>query len=51
MFNETEKKIIAFRDARDWSQFHNPRTLATSISIENVELLENSWRPKSLALV
>ena len=40
MFNETEKKIIAFRDARDWSQFHNPRTLATSISIESAELLE-----------
>ncbi len=40
MFNETEKKIIAFRDARDWSQFHNPRTLSTSISIESAELLE-----------
>jgi len=40
MLNETEKKIIAFRDARDWSQFHNPRTLSTSISIESAELLE-----------
>ncbi len=51
MFNETEKKIIAFRDTRDWSQFHNPRTLSTSISIESAELPENSWGPKSLALV
>ena len=40
MLDETEKKIIAFRDARDWSQFHNPRTLSTSISIESAELLE-----------
>lgn len=40
MLDEVEKKAIAFRDARDWSQFHNPRTLATSISIESAELLE-----------
>ena len=40
MLYETEKKIIAFRDARHWSQFHNPRTLPTSIYIESAELLE-----------
>jgi len=40
VLKKIEEKIIAFRDARDWSQFHNPRTLSTSISIESAELLE-----------
>lgn len=34
------EKIIAFRDARDWSQFHNPKDLATGLSIEAAELQE-----------
>lgn len=29
-----------FRDERDWRQFHNPKDLAVSISIEAAELLE-----------
>ena len=33
-------KIIAFRDARNWKQFHNPKDLAISISLEASELLE-----------
>lgn len=33
-------RIRAFRDARDWMQFHNPKNLATSIVIEAGELLE-----------
>ncbi len=33
-------KIIQFRDDRNWSQFHNPKDLAISISIEANELLE-----------
>jgi NTP pyrophosphatase (non-canonical NTP hydrolase) len=32
--------IIKFRDDRNWSQFHNPKDLAISISIEAAELLE-----------
>ena len=32
--------IVAFRDARDWKQFHNPKDLAISISLEAAELLE-----------
>jgi NTP pyrophosphatase (non-canonical NTP hydrolase) len=32
--------ILAFRDARDWAQFHTPRDLATGVSIEAGELLE-----------
>ena len=35
------KKIIKFRDDRDWKQFHTPANLAKSISIEAAELLEN----------
>ena len=41
------KEIIKFRDERNWKQFHNPKDLAISISIEAAELLENfqwsSW--------
>lgn len=37
---ETSKLIQAFRDARDWQQFHSPKNLACSISIEAAELLE-----------
>ena len=33
-------KTLAFRDARDWAQFHNPKDLAISISLEAAELLE-----------
>ena len=34
------QKLIAFRDARDWKQFHNPKDLAIALSIESSELLE-----------
>ena len=34
------QKLIAFRDARDWAQFHNPKDLAIALSIESAELLE-----------
>lgn len=33
-------ELIAFRDEREWSQFHNPKDLAVAISIESAELLE-----------
>ena len=36
-----QKKIIAFRNARDWAQFHDPKNLAEALSIEAGELLEN----------
>ena len=32
--------VAAFRDARDWAQFHNPKDLAASIAIEAAELME-----------
>ena len=36
-----QQKIIAFRNARDWAQFHDPKNLAEALSIEAGELLEN----------
>lgn len=40
MTQETINQIIKFRDDRDWKQFHNPKDLAISISLEASELLE-----------
>jgi len=40
MLDELTSQIVAFRDERDWKQFHSPRNLAASISIEAAELLE-----------
>ena len=37
---ELQKKVIEFRDARDWAQYHNPKDLAISLSLEASELLE-----------
>lgn len=37
---ETVNKVLKFRDDRDWKQFHNPKDLAISISLEASELLE-----------
>ncbi|MBN1103296.1 MAG: nucleotide pyrophosphohydrolase [Deltaproteobacteria bacterium] len=37
---ELQKKVIEFRDARDWEQYHNPKDLAISLSLEAAELLE-----------
>lgn len=34
------KRLIEFRNERDWEQFHNPKDLALAISIEANELLE-----------
>ena len=33
-------KIIKFRDDRNWSQYHNPKDLVISLSLEASELLE-----------
>lgn len=41
--NELEQlreKILQFRDERNWQQFHNPKDLALSLSLEASELLE-----------
>ncbi len=48
------KEILDFRERRDWKQFHNPKNLAISISIEANELLEHfQWKnmEESLAYI
>jgi NTP pyrophosphatase (non-canonical NTP hydrolase) len=34
------RKLLEFRDERNWEQFHNPKDLAIAISAEAAELLE-----------
>ncbi len=34
-------EIRAFRDARDWRQFHNPKEMAVAIAAEAGELLQH----------
>lgn len=42
---DLQKRIVAFRDARDWEQFHNPKDLAVSLLLEAAEFLEHfQWR-------
>lgn len=38
--DEITARICAFRDARDWMQFHNPKELAVAISAEAGELMQ-----------
>ena len=38
--DETIRRVLQFRDARDWRQFHTPKDLAISMSLEAAELLE-----------
>ncbi len=44
---EITKKIVQFRDERDWMQFHDPKNMAVSIILESSELLEHfQWKTK-----
>jgi len=38
--SELQAKVIQFRDERDWAQYHNPKDLAISLSLETAELLD-----------
>lgn len=40
MKQETIDMVLEFRDDRNWRQFHNPKDLAISVSLEASELLE-----------
>jgi NTP pyrophosphatase (non-canonical NTP hydrolase) len=43
--DELLSQLIKFRKERDWEQFHKPKDLAISLSIEASELLEwFQWR-------
>ncbi len=42
---ELTDRLIAFRDARDWRQFHSLKNLILSVSLESAELLElTQWK-------
>lgn len=39
------EKLIQFRKARDWEQFHKPKDLAISLALEAAEVLEHfQWK-------
>ena len=39
------RAVLRFRDEREWRQFHNPKDLAISITLEAAELLEQfQWK-------
>lgn len=45
---DLQKLVVAFRDARDWKQFHNPKDCAISLSLEAAEVLEHfQWKNAS----
>jgi dCTP diphosphatase len=37
---ELIRAAVAFRDQRDWAQFHTPKELAISLAVESAELLQ-----------
>lgn len=44
--NDLRSRVLEFRAERDWKQFHNLRTLSTSIVLEAAELAEIcQWTP------
>lgn len=49
-FKKLTEKIIKFREERDWKQFHNPKDVAISMSLEVGEFLEHfQWKsPKEI---
>ena len=59
MKQQTIDKVLKFRDDRDWKQFHNPKDLSISISLEAAELLEVfqwsaddvDWLPADVTLI
>ena len=46
-FREVEKRVIEFRDERNWAQFHQVKDLLLAINIEVSELQElYLWKDK-----
>ncbi len=42
---ELTDEILKFRERRNWKQFHNPKDLAISLSLEASEVLEHfQWK-------
>lgn len=48
IIEKSTTEIRAFRDARDWRQFHPPKDLAAGIAVEAGELLQYIvWKTKA----
>lgn len=42
---DLQKKVITFRDKRDWKQFHNPKDVSLSMVLEAGEVMEHfQWK-------
>lgn len=42
---DIQKRAIAFREERDWKQFHNPKDVALSMVLEAGEVMEHfQWK-------
>lgn len=40
-----QKRVVDFRDAREWKKFHNPKDLSISLLAEAMELLDEfKWK-------
>jgi NTP pyrophosphatase (non-canonical NTP hydrolase) len=45
---ELTKTIVAFRNARNWKQFHNPKDMSLSLVLEATEVMEHfQWKNES----
>lgn len=52
MIKDITKEINRFASEREWDQFHTPKNIATSISIESAELLECfQWQDPAISEV
>ena len=41
---EITEKIVAFRDARNWKQFHNPKDMAIAMQPIQIKRLQRSGK-------
>lgn len=42
---ELVERIVKFRNARDWQQFHNPKDMSLSLVLEATEVMEHfQWK-------
>ena len=45
IIRELQDELIKFRDERDWAQFHTPKDLSISLTLEAAEVLEHfQWK-------
>ena len=43
--SDLQKRVVKFRNKRDWKQFHNPKDVAISLVLEANEVMEHfQWK-------